>query len=78
VADQTLQTFFAWAPWVIFATIVLVTYFMTRASSSSTHASQTFACAQCGKRGTQEQMVPVEHEGAVTWYCAHCAAVEKT
>lgn len=78
MADQTLETFFGWAPWVIFAIILLVTYLMTRGSEPKAHASQTFACAHCGRRGTHEQMVTVEHEGALAWCCAHCAATEQT
>jgi len=33
----------------------------------------TFACAQCGKRGSKEHMVPQVHEGAVSYYCSRCA-----
>ena len=36
---------------------------------------QTFACANCGRRGRREHMVPQQHGGATSWYCAHCARV---
>jgi hypothetical protein len=34
---------------------------------------QTFACANCGRRGQREHMVPREHGGATSWYCTRCA-----
>jgi ribosomal protein L37AE/L43A len=34
---------------------------------------QTYACASCGRRGVRDHMVPREHDGAVSWYCAKCA-----
>ena len=33
----------------------------------------TFACANCGRRGSREHMVPQVHDGAVSYYCSHCA-----
>jgi hypothetical protein len=78
MAGQTLEQFFAWAPWIIFAIIVFVAYVWTRGGSAPAHGGgQTYACSQCGRRGTRDQMVSVQHEGAVAWYCAHCAATAR-
>jgi hypothetical protein len=67
---------FAAAPFVIGAAILLVTYLMVRGQTNQTvPIGQTYACARCGRRGHREHMVPVAHEGAVLWYCAHCASL---
>jgi predicted SprT family Zn-dependent metalloprotease len=74
MGDSWVQHAFAYAPWVIFATIVLVAYIATRGTTRS-HATvgQTYACAGCGRRGAKEQMTSVHHEGAVSWYCRECS-----
>jgi len=58
VSSDTFDTFFAWAPWVVGVAIYLTLYFAKRreiatsnASATQTTGSQTFACAQCGRRG---------------------------
>jgi hypothetical protein len=75
--DHSLEEFFGWAPWVIFGVIVLVTYVATRGQvAPKPVVGQTFVCARCGQRGSRDRMVPVEHEGAVAWFCAQCALAE--
>lgn len=74
MGDTWLQYGFGYAPWVIFALIVLVAYVATRGTSKQpAKVGQTYACARCGRRGTQDQMMTVDHDGAVTWYCRDCA-----
>ncbi len=74
MADSWLQYGFAWAPWLIFALIVLSAYLLTRShEKAAAPAVQTYACSQCGRRGRPEQMVQVVHEGAVSWQCTQCA-----
>lgn len=74
MGDLWLQYAFGYAPWLIFGTIVLIAYLATRGQKKAPEkVGQTFACARCGRRGTQGQMVTVSHEGAVAWYCPGCA-----
>jgi hypothetical protein len=80
ISSDTFNTFFAWAPWVVGVAIYLAFYFAKRreiatstASATQTTGSQTFACAQCGRRGPREQMVAQDHGGAVGYKCTHCA-----
>lgn len=75
MSGQVIDQIFAWTPLVVFIAIVTVAYFATRHESagSQTHG-KTYACAQCGRRGKHEHMVPVNREGAVVWYCGRCAA----
>jgi DNA-directed RNA polymerase subunit RPC12/RpoP len=80
VSSDTFDTFFAWAPWVVGVAIYLALYFAKRreiatsnASATQTTGSQTFACAQCGRRGPRDQMVPQDHGGAVGYKCTNCA-----
>jgi hypothetical protein len=74
ISQETFAHVFAWAPWVIGIAIFLVAYLMVRGQVSvKTPIGQTFACAQCGRRGVREHMLPQAHEGAVSWYCARCA-----
>ena len=71
---QIINEFFAWAPLTVFIIIVFSAYFMTRHEVAGTKVmGKTYACAQCGRRGKHEHMVPVTHEGAVVWYCGRCA-----
>jgi hypothetical protein len=65
---------FAWAPLTAFVVVMVILYNATRrAPAKRAPMGKTFACAQCGRRGTHDHMVPVTHEGAVVWYCARCA-----
>lgn len=65
---------FAWAPLTGFVIVMAVLYTATRrAPVQRAPHGKTFACAQCGRRGSHDHMVPVTHEGAVVWYCARCA-----
>ncbi|MBV9148484.1 MAG: hypothetical protein JO024_01360 [Candidatus Eremiobacteraeota bacterium] len=71
-----LDRFFAIAPWVLFAAIVLSVYFASRGSRGGVRVpiAQTFSCTQCGHRGKREHMVPISREGSIVWYCPRCAA----
>jgi predicted RNA-binding Zn-ribbon protein involved in translation (DUF1610 family) len=80
ISSDTFNTFFAWAPWVVGVAIYLAFYVAKRreiatstAAATQTTGSQTFACAQCGRRGSRDQMVPQDHGGAVGYKCANCA-----
>jgi hypothetical protein len=66
---------FAWAPLTAFVIVMAILYRATRRAPAHTRApmGKTYACAQCGRRGTHDHMVPVTHEGAVVWYCGRCA-----
>jgi hypothetical protein len=74
VADIIAEVL-AWVPMTAFIIVLVVAYFMTRpyVGGHAAHAGKTYACAQCGRRGKHEHMVPVRHEGAVVWYCGRCA-----
>lgn len=77
MSDAWLHNAFGYAPWVMFAAIVLVAYIATRGQEKQpAHAGQTFACARCGRRGDKAHMVTVSREGAVTWYCQSCAQAQ--
>jgi hypothetical protein len=67
--------FFAWAPMTAFVIVLIILYVATRRAPAQGGApiGKTYACAQCGRRGKHEHMVPVTHEGAVVWYCSRCA-----
>ena len=69
--DETLNAFFAYAPWIGFILAVLVVYLATRheRNRQAVPIGQTFACSECGHRGKREHMVPVAREGSVIWYC---------
>ena len=76
--DTTLiDRFFAIAPWVLFAAIVLFVYVASRGASPRARVpvSQTFSCSRCGHRAKREHMVPIAREGAIVWYCPRCAAL---
>jgi hypothetical protein len=71
IIDQVL----AWTPLTVFIIVIVSVYLATRhESTASTVLGKTYACAQCGRRGKHEHMVPVTHEGAVVWYCGRCAS----
>ena len=71
VSPDTVNHFFAYTPWVVFLAILLVVYYATRSvGSSKTPIGKTYACADCGRRGNHEHMVPVNQGGSVVWYCS--------
>lgn len=75
MSGQIIDQIFAWTPLTVFILIVIVAYLMTRSKTAgSAGHGKTYACAQCGRRGKHEHMVPVSREGAVVWYCGRCAA----
>ena len=72
--SDAVHYFFSIAPWVVFIAIIIATYVTARnASHSHVPIGKTYACAQCGRRGKHEHMVPVSREGAVVWYCGRCS-----
>lgn len=72
---QIIDQFFAWTPLVVFIIVLVVAYYATRhQSAGSSVIGKTYACAQCGRRGKHEHMVPVTREGSVVWYCGRCSA----
>jgi hypothetical protein len=74
VSAQTLGAFFAWAPLVLGIAIYLVTFAAKRKEvTEPSPLGTTFACANCGRRGEREHMVPQSHSGAISWLCAKCA-----
>ena len=78
ISPGTLSSFFAWAPLVLGVVIYGVAFAAKRHESHAHDASavpigQTFACANCGKRGVREHMVPQTHAGAISYYCEKCA-----
>ena len=69
-----IAAFFAIVPWIFAIAIFVAAYLMTRGERSHTApVGRTFVCANCGRRGVREHMVPQPHEGAVLWYCSHCS-----
>ena len=76
ISATTFDQFFAWAPLVIGIIIYAIFVVAKRheAPAGPAPIGQSFACANCGRRGHREHMVPREHDGAVSWYCAHCSA----
>lgn len=72
--SELINHVFAWAPLAAFVIVTIVLYRATRREPAKrAPMGKTYACAQCGRRGAHEHMVPVTHEGAVVWYCARCA-----
>ncbi|MBV8364841.1 MAG: hypothetical protein JO193_09775 [Candidatus Eremiobacteraeota bacterium] len=71
-----IDRFFAIAPWVLFAAIVISVYLASRGGRriARVPSGQTFSCNRCGHRGKREHMVPVSREGSIVWYCPRCAA----
>jgi hypothetical protein len=66
---------FAYAPLVI-GLIIYACFFVAKrkeVAAGGAPIGQTFACANCNRRGVREHMVPQQHDGAVSWYCTHCA-----
>jgi hypothetical protein len=74
MTEQIITQFFAWFPLFAFSVLLVFLYAATRGGAKPAPAARkTYACAQCGRRGSNEHMVPVTREGAVVWYCARCA-----
>lgn len=82
VSSDAFNAFFAWAPWVIGIVIYACFYVAKRserpamavaAAVAGPPPSETFTCAQCGRRGTREQVVAQDHGGAVGYICTNCA-----
>jgi predicted SprT family Zn-dependent metalloprotease len=74
ISSQVIAEFFAWAPFVVLAVILVVAYVWTRGEKRlAAPIGKTYSCARCGRRGVREHMVPVTVEGAVVWYCGRCA-----
>jgi DNA-directed RNA polymerase subunit RPC12/RpoP len=75
VPDSVLGSIFALAP-LILGVGVTFAYWLAKRNEGVTvpgTLGTTYACANCGKRGTKEHMVPQTHDGAVSYYCSHCA-----
>jgi len=75
ISAATFNQFFAWAPLVVGLLIYAVFYLAKRheVAAGGPPIGQTFACANCGRRGHREHMVPHEMGGATAWYCSRCA-----
>lgn len=76
ISAEQLGVFFACAPLVLGVLIYAIAWVVKRnefALSPAVANGATFACANCGKSGEREHMVAQTHEGAVSYYCAHCA-----
>jgi hypothetical protein len=75
IPGTSFNQFFAWAPLVAGLLIYFILYAAKRHEATATGVpiGQTFACANCGRRGRREHMVPHEHAGATSWYCTRCA-----
>jgi hypothetical protein len=76
ISATTFDWFFGFAPLVIGIVIYAVFFAAKRheVPDGPSPIGQSFACASCGRRGHREGMVPREHDGALSWYCARCAA----
>lgn len=74
LSPSAFDQFFAYAPLVIGLAIYLIFFLAKRHEVTETGVpiGQTYACASCGRRGARDHMVPREHDGAVSWYCAKC------
>jgi hypothetical protein len=76
ISPEGLSGFFAWAPLVLGIVIYAVVWAAKRSEGHDQSAipiGQTFACANCGRRGVREHMVPHTHAGAISYYCTQCA-----
>jgi hypothetical protein len=86
LSPGTFNAFFAWAPWVIGIVIYFAFYVAKRhegvavtvPAAHAPAAESSYACTNCGRRGSLAQMVAQEHGGAVSWYCGDCAAQSAT
>lgn len=75
MTGEIITEVFAWMPLFAFVVVLTIVYVAARRAPAQVGVpmGKTYACAQCGRRGKHEQMVPATHEGAVVWYCARCA-----
>jgi predicted SprT family Zn-dependent metalloprotease len=74
VSQDALRDVFAWAPLVFGVVIYLAVWLAKRHETATVPAiGATYSCANCGRRGSREHMVPQVHGGAVSYYCSHCA-----
>lgn len=75
ISPGQLSGFFAWAPLVLGVVIYLVAWTAKRGEGHDVTVpmGQTFACANCGRRGVREHMVPQAHAGAISYFCAKCS-----
>ncbi|MBV8118007.1 MAG: hypothetical protein JOZ01_08500 [Candidatus Eremiobacteraeota bacterium] len=77
IPAAAFNQFFAWAPLIV-GLLIYLTFYVAKRHEVTEHGvpiGQTFACANCGRRGHREHMVPHEHAGAMSWYCARCAVL---
>ena len=76
ISAEGLASFFAFAPLIMGLLVVVVAWAAMRDDHDKTavNVGTTYACANCGRRSQREHMLPQAHEGAVSWYCTHCAA----
>lgn len=73
-SEDHLNAFFGILPWVFGLAVFFAVYFVTRKHGAEVApVGRTYACANCGRRGVREHMVPQTHEGAVVWYCSRCS-----
>ncbi|HEY8298146.1 MAG TPA: hypothetical protein VIG32_09010 [Candidatus Baltobacteraceae bacterium] len=71
LSPETVDHFFASIVWIALIVIVIAAYIGTRGSGAGkAPIGRTYACANCGRRGNHEHMVPVNAGGSVVWYCA--------
>lgn len=75
MSSEIITDVFAWAPLTAFVIVMIILYVAKHRAPSAAGGplGKTYACAQCGRRGNHEHMIPVTHEGAVVWYCARCS-----
>ncbi|MGD0968578.1 MAG: hypothetical protein ABR949_09855 [Candidatus Aquilonibacter sp.] len=75
VSQDALRDVFAWAPLVLGVIIYLAVWLSKRHEVATVPTiGATYSCANCGRRGSREHMVPQMHDGAVSYYCSHCAS----
>lgn len=76
LSQADFDHFFAVLP-IVFGIIIYVIFIVAKrheTAPSTSPIGQTFACAKCGRRGHRDHMIAQPHDGAVSWYCAHCSA----
>lgn len=76
LSQTTFDQVFAVLPIALGIIIYAILFVAKRHETAPSTAplGQTFACAGCGRRGHREHMVARQHDGAVSWLCARCAA----
>lgn len=79
ISQNAYDQFFAWAPLVIGILIYALFYVAKRHEAvpggGAPPIGRALVCANCGRRGAREHMVPRERDGTVGWYCSRCAAL---